>query len=82
MNLFTEYWGEGLKWVNKHDGGPHEASFLKLDCSRIKSVFGWKPHWNIEKAVQKVVEWTKCSGSGGNVRECMDRQINEYLDEL
>lgn len=28
------------KWVNKHDGGPHEANFLKLDCSKLKNTFG------------------------------------------
>ena len=46
VDLFISKWGEGMKWIDKFDGGPHEANFLKLDCSKLKSTFGWKPHWN------------------------------------
>lgn len=81
VDLFVNKWGEGLKWINRCDGGPHEANFLKLDCSKLKMTFGWKPRWNLEKAVEKVVEWSKCQASGGNVRECMDRQIEEFIND-
>ena len=40
VDLFVNKWGEGIKWINRYDGGPHEANFLKLDCSKLKSVFG------------------------------------------
>ena len=40
VDLFVNTWGEGMKWVNKYDSGPHEANFLKLDCSNLKSTFG------------------------------------------
>lgn len=80
VDLFTRQWGDQLKWISKHDGGPHEASFLKLDCSKLKSTFGWYPRWNLEKAVEKVVEWSKCWISGGDVRECMNKEIEEFLE--
>ncbi len=80
VDSFVKHWGENLNWENKYDGGPHEASFLKLDCSKLKSTFNWHPRWNLDMAIQKVVEWTKCWKSGGNVRACMDKQINEYLE--
>lgn len=79
VDLFVKHWGEGLKWINRYDGGPHEANFLKLDCSKLKMTFGWKPSWNLEKAIEKVVEWSKVWVSGGDVRACMDRQIAEFL---
>lgn len=82
VNVFVNHWGGNLRWINKYDGGPHEANYLKLDCSKIKSKLGWKPCWNLDKAVQKVVEWTKCWNSGGNVRDCMDRQIEEYFHDV
>ena len=41
VDLFVEKWGEGMKWVNQYDGGPHEANFLKLDWSKLKTTFGW-----------------------------------------
>lgn len=80
VDMFVKYWGGDLKWINKYDGGPHEANFLKLDCSKLKTVFGWKPHWNLDTAVEKVVEWSKAWVAGENVRTVMDRQIAEFLD--
>lgn len=80
VDLFVSKWGDGIKWVNRYDGGPHEANFLKLDCSRLKGTFGWKPRWNLSDAMDKIVEWSKCWLSGGDVRACMDRQIDEFLD--
>ena len=41
VDMFCNKWGEGVEWINKHDGGPHEANFLKLDCSKMKKTFGW-----------------------------------------
>lgn len=79
VDIFVKHWGDGLKWVNKSDGGPHEANFLKLDCSKIKTVFGWHPHWNLDKAIEKTVEWSKCWIEGNDIRACMDQEIEEFL---
>ena len=79
VDLFVKAWGGDLKWINRADGGPHEANFLKLDCTKLKTVFGWKPTWNLETAIEKVVEWSKCYLSGGDVRACMDDQIRAFL---
>ena len=80
VDTFVRYWGENMKWVDQHDGGPHEASFLKLDCSKLKTTFGWSPRWNLETAIEKVVAWTKVWSAGGDVRGCMDKQITEFLE--
>ncbi len=78
VTLFCKLWGEGASWVNKHDGGPHEANFLKLDCSRIKKTFGWKPHWHIEDAIEKTIIWSKAYLAGEDMKQVMDAQIREY----
>lgn len=80
VDLFVKHWGEGLKWIEKSDGGPHEANYLKLDCSKIKQTFNWSPRWNLETAIEKVVEWSKAWVAGNDVRPVMDKQINEYLE--
>ena len=80
VNLFCETWGHGMSWENRWDGGPHEANFLKLDCSKIKSMFGWKPRWHIREAIEKTVDWTIVWMQGGNIPHEMDRQIKEYLE--
>lgn len=81
VDTFVKLWGNDLCWSCQSDGGPHEANFLKLDCSKLKKTFNWKPRWNLEHALEKVVEWSKCWQSGGDVRECMDKQIKEFLGE-
>lgn len=81
VSLFCEKWGEGAAWKNVSEANaPHEANFLKLDCSRIKSALGWKPRWHIDGAVEKVVEWSRAYLSGGDVNAVMEKQIREYLE--
>lgn len=79
VDLFVSKWGEGMTWVNRYDGGPHEANFLKLDCSKLKATFGWAPRWNLDTAIEKVVEWSKCWMRSEDVRACMDKQIGEFI---
>lgn len=79
VDLFCKKWGEAMRWVNQYDGGPHEANFLKLDCSKLKATFGWAPRWNLDEAMGKIVEWSKIWLAGGDVRACMDQQIDEFL---
>lgn len=84
VDLFCKEWnkqtGDTVKWVNISDGGPHEANFLKLDCSKVKRVFSWKPRWSVTEAMEKIVEWSRCYLQHGDVGACMDRQIKEYLE--
>lgn len=79
VDLFVSKWGGGLRWVDKYAGGPHEANFLKLDCSRLKSVFGWKPCWNLDKAIEKTVELAKEWQKGSDLNAVMKKQINEFI---
>lgn len=81
VRVFADYWGDGFRWSIQPDDGPHEATLLKLDCSKLKMVFDWKPRWNLETAVLKTVEWSRCWNENNDVARCMDCQINEYLKE-
>ena len=80
VDLFCKCWGENAAWKNVAEkNAPHEANFLKLDCSKIKSVFGWKPRWHINEAIEKTVEWSKVYLQNDNASEIMDKQIKEYI---
>ena len=81
VDLFIRFWGEGAEKLDRPDGGPHEANFLKLDCQKLKETFGWSPRWNISEAVQKTVEWTKEWQAGNDIRACMQKQIEAYLEQ-
>lgn len=80
VDLFCAKW-QDITWINRYDGGPHEANFLKLDCSKVKSVFGWKPRWNFETAIERSVEWYKAYASSEDISECMNRQIEEFFNQ-
>ena len=82
VDLFVKHWGNDLKWINKFDNGPHEASFLKLDCSKLKKTFSWTPTWNLDKAIEKTVEWTKWWLSKKDVNDIMEKQITEFIDDV
>ena len=83
VTLFCDKWNaatnDGIKWINKYDGGPHEANFLKLDCSKLKKTFGWNPRWHVEETMEKIVEWSVEYLKGGDVAKCMKMQIEEFL---
>ena len=78
---FVKAWGEGIRWIDQYCGGPHEANFLKLDNSKIKSSLGWKPVWHTDTAIEKVVEWSKVWRQAGNVDTIMTNQISEYITD-
>ena len=77
--IFCEIWGEGLTWEFKSRVQDKETNFLKLDCSKIKSVFGWTPRWDIKTAIQKTVEWTKIYRDNGDILNCMRQQISAFM---
>jgi CDP-glucose 4,6-dehydratase len=76
--LFCTNWGYRAEWTVQGDNGPHEANFLKLDCSRAKTVLEWKPTWHIKTAIEKVVEFVKAADKKEQ-RACIERQIGEFL---
>ena len=81
VTKFCNAWGNNLKWINKYDGGPHEAAFLKLDNTKIKNVFVWNPRWHIDETITKIVEWTKVYlENKKNIPNEMDKEIKEFLE--
>lgn len=79
VELFCDKWGEGQAWATKNSGGPHEANFLKLDCSKIKNKFGWKPLWGVKQAIEKTVAFSKAYYNKENLNNVMISQIREYI---
>jgi len=79
VEKFFNAWGDG-SWKVQGDGGPHEASYLKLDCSKAKNVLGWKPKWNIDQAINQTIVWTKGYLENRDINDLNDEQIIKYFD--
>lgn len=82
VELFKEKWGAGFDWVNQAEtNAPHEANFLKLDSTKLKTTFGWQPRWHIDEAIAKTCQWTRVWLAGGDVAGEMEREIEDFLGE-
>ena len=78
VEYLTQSWGEGASWVQ--DGGehPHEAHYLKLDCSKAKSRLDWHPRWHLDEALIKITEWQKKYRQGAEMKAVSLKQIENY----
>lgn len=81
-DLFCRAWGAPARWEHTGEAGPHEDAILKLDCSKIQSVLGWRPRWHAERAVAETVAWTKAWMAGGNPYSCTEEQISAFFAEF
>lgn len=80
VDLFCKYWGDGAKWENQEEkNAPHEAGYLKLDCTRLKATFGWRPHWHIEESIKRTVAFSKIWLEGGDIPAEMDNEIQDFF---
>ena len=78
VEKLTQAWGEGANW--KLDGGehPHEAHYLKLDCSKAKVRLDWHPRWRLEDALGAIIEWHRAYRDRQSMRELTLRQISAF----
>lgn len=82
VDLFCHCWGSDAKWESHADpAAPHEADFLKLDCSKLKNTFGWIPRWHIRECMEKTVALSKIWLNNGDIAAEMEREILLFLEE-
>jgi CDP-glucose 4,6-dehydratase len=80
VELIIEKWGDSARWQQDGAEQPHEANFLKLDCSKAKQQLGWTPSWDLSKAVEATVAWHRARTSGKDMQEVCLAQIQSYSD--
>jgi CDP-glucose 4,6-dehydratase len=71
-------WGEGAGYEIDRGEHPHEAHYLKLDCSKARSGLGWHPRWGLEKALDSIIDWTRHYRSGDDLQKVCLEQIADY----
>lgn len=89
VDTFVENWnalaGDDTTKASRKDmsdGGPHEANFLKLDCTKLKTTFDWEPRWSVADTIERIIEFElirKAGGTSDELAECMNKQILEYM---
>jgi CDP-glucose 4,6-dehydratase len=82
VERLTESWGEGASWALDTIQGPHEATFLKLDCSKARASLGWTPVWALSEALDRITQWHRAYIRGEDMRSTTVSQINNYQQAL
>ena len=78
LDYLTMTWGEGASWTLDGGDHPHEAHYLKLDCSKAKSRLQWQPRWTLAKTIDQICVWHKAHLVTADMRAmCLD-QIKQY----
>lgn len=70
-------WGSG-RWERDGESQPHEAGFLKLDCSKARSRLDWQPRWNLTDALDAIVDWQRAYLRSEDMRALTMSQIAQY----
>lgn len=81
VKMFCTEWGGKAHFKIQSDNGPHEANFLKLDCSKAKMNLNWKPVWNIKNALRAIVSWEKGFYRGEAPYILCENQINQFMQD-
>jgi CDP-glucose 4,6-dehydratase len=80
MELLISKWGKNATWSLDGTEQPHEAHLLKLDCSKANTQLKWVPRWDLETAIEKIVEWEHSFLQKEDMRVLSLKQINQYMN--
>jgi CDP-glucose 4,6-dehydratase len=79
VEQMANLWGKEADWIQETSLQPHEANYLKLDCSKARSQLKWQPKLDVKTALAWVIDWTKSLQSGANMRDITAHQINQFI---
>jgi CDP-glucose 4,6-dehydratase len=78
VERLTSQWGDGARWSLDDGEHPHEATFLKLDCSKARARLGWRPRWDLNHTLDSIVAWYKAAARNEDVKAVTLAQIDKY----
>lgn len=74
-------WGDGQVKVAEDATAPSESGILRLDPTKAVTRVGWRPRWNLTRALQETVGWYRAWHSGADMRAYTLQQISTYESE-
>ena len=78
LDKMVTKWGKGSSWSLDKNNNPHEAGFLKLDCSKAAAQLNWYPKWNLEHTLESIINWHQHYLLGENIQEQCLLEILKY----
>jgi len=74
--------GQQTNWVESADASLHEATFLKLDTSKVHSRLGWRPILTLNQGLALTTDWYKAWAKGAAPFNLTLDQIAFYTTQL
>lgn len=71
-------WGADAQWQIDTGEHPHEAHYLKLDISKVRSRLSWHPALRLQDALALIIDWSKQRQAGANMRQLTLTQLQAY----
>ena len=78
LDKMVTKWGNGALWSLDKNDNPHEAGYLKLDCSKAAKQLNWYPKWNLEYTLESIINWHQHYISGKNIQKQCLLEIAKY----
>ena len=82
LNHMVKNWGQGANWKLDEQNHPHEAGYLKLDCSKAASRLDWRPTWHLEKTLKKIVKWYQAWQRDESMHAYCLSEIEQFIEDM
>ncbi len=82
VKCIISQWKSGSYIIDKSVDKPHETTYLKLDSSKARSLLGWRPKYNIDKAIEMTVDWYKNFYSSMKRDDLYDFSVRQYMKKV
>jgi CDP-glucose 4,6-dehydratase len=79
LDKMVKHWGDGASWELDKNNNPHEAGFLKLDCSKAVNRLKWQPKWQLQETLELIIDWHQNYLDGKELKEECLKEIKKYL---
>ena len=80
LEKMVQFWGEGARYEWDKSEQPHEANFLKLDCSKAATRLKWHPQWRLADTLEKIVHWHRAWLQGADMQTYCLYEIKGYME--
>lgn len=80
VERLTQQWGDGASWQLDQGDHPHEAHYLKLDCSKARMRLDWQPRWDLAHTLKMIVGWQRDYLSHADMRQTTLNQISKFTN--
>ena len=78
LEKMVHFWGDGAHYEIDKSEQPHEANFLKLDCSKAAMRLKWHPKWRLEQTLEQIVHWHRAWLQGDDMQVKCLQEIEKY----